>query len=140
MKLPKQKARGSLEFNMTPMIDVTFQLIIFFLVSSHLAQQESLVELNLPAAESGDELVEEEAKRRFTVNVTADGGMQVAGEAVDETQLGRRLAASRAKEDKLEVRIRTDRQVDYGRVKPILRECLRNNVWKVTFAVTKQTK
>lgn len=122
---------------MTPMIDVTFQLIIFFLVSSQLAQQESLVELDLPAAESGDELKEDEVQRRFTVNVTRDGSMMVAGEALDEGQLGTRLAAQRAKNDKLEVRIRTDRQVGYGRVKPILKECLKNDVWKVTFAVMK---
>ena len=39
MRTPKYQERGSLEFNMTPMIDVTFQLIIFFLVSSRMAQQ-----------------------------------------------------------------------------------------------------
>ena len=39
---------------MTPMIDVTFLLIIFFLVSSHLAQQELQVDLELPAAASGE--------------------------------------------------------------------------------------
>ncbi|MCE9604274.1 MAG: biopolymer transporter ExbD [Planctomycetia bacterium] len=138
MRLPKNKDRGSLEFNMTPMIDVTFQLIIFFLVSSHLAKQETLVELDLPSAESGVETLEEDAHRRFTVNVTLDGGLVVAGESLDESQLGRRLAAQRAKNDKLEVRIRSDRQVEYGRVKPILKECLKNDVWKVTFAVMKQ--
>lgn len=137
MRLPKNKPRGSLDFNMTPMIDVTFQLIIFFLVSNQMAAQETLVELDLPVAESGDELREEDAKHRFTINIVAGGDVMVAGEALDETQLGNRLAAQRAKDDKLEVRIRTDRAVEYGRVKPILKECLKSNVWKVTFAVAK---
>jgi len=138
MRLPKNKPRGSLEFNMTPMIDVTFQLIIFFLVSNQMAAQETLVELDLPVAESGDELRDQDAQHRFTINVVAGGDMMVAGDALDVAQLGQRLAAQRAKDDKLEVRIRTDRAVEYGRVKPILKECLKNDVWKVTFAVAKK--
>jgi biopolymer transport protein ExbD len=137
MRLPKNKPRGSLEFNMTPMIDVTFQLIIFFLVSNQMAAQETLVELDLPVAESGDEMRDEDAQHRFTINVVVGGDMMVAGDALDVAQLGQRLAAQRAKDDKLEVRIRTDRAVEYGRVKPILKECLKNDVWKVTFAVAK---
>lgn len=137
MRLPKNKPRGSLEFNMTPMIDVTFQLIIFFLVSNQMAAQETLVELDLPVAESGDELRDEDAPHRFTINVVAGGDIMVAGDALDSDQLSKRLAAQRAKDDKLEVRIRTDRAVEYGRVRPILKECLKNDVWKVTFAVAK---
>ncbi len=38
---------------MTPMIDVTFLLIIFFLVSSHLAKQENFLKLDLPTAAAG---------------------------------------------------------------------------------------
>ena len=53
MRLPKYQDRGSLEFNMTPMIDVTFQLIIFFLVSSHLAQQEIQVDVDLVSVGDG---------------------------------------------------------------------------------------
>ena len=79
---------------MTPMIDVTFLLIIFFLVSSHLAQQELQVDLELPAAASGDDLKDDDA-RRITVNLLADGTMLMSGDAVDEAELGRRLAAGR---------------------------------------------
>ncbi|MCA9180756.1 MAG: biopolymer transporter ExbD, partial [Planctomycetales bacterium] len=45
MRTPKLLAAGSASINMTPMIDVVFLLIIFFLVSSHLAKQENQVEL-----------------------------------------------------------------------------------------------
>ena len=34
MRIPNHLSRGGLGFNMTPMIDVVFLLIIFFLVSS----------------------------------------------------------------------------------------------------------
>ncbi len=57
MRLPTQQHtdRGRLDVKMTPMIDIVFLLIIFFLVSSHLAKQEVQLDLDLPAAESGRE-------------------------------------------------------------------------------------
>lgn len=136
MKTPKYEPRGTLEFNMTPMIDVTFLLIIFFIVSSNMAKQETQVDVDLPTAVSGDEPKDD--ARRITVNLTADGGMQVAGEQLDAETLGRHLAAEREKAAQFEVRIRCDRAVPYGRVKPVMRECVKNDVWKVTFAVVKQ--
>ena len=38
MRLPTDSTSRELSTNMTPMIDVVFLLIIFFLVSSHLAR------------------------------------------------------------------------------------------------------
>jgi len=134
MRTPKYQARGSLEFNMTPMIDVTFQLIIFFLVSNRMAQQETQVTLDLPRARSGVEQVDD-ATRKVTINVTSDGRWRAAGREVDEAGLGEFLLEEYRKAEQIEVRIRCDRAVDYGRVKPILRRCLQADVWKVTFAV-----
>lgn len=57
---------------MTPMIDVVFLLIVFFLVSSHLAKQESRLPLPLPDAESGLPSAERQTAR-VTVNVLSDG-------------------------------------------------------------------
>jgi biopolymer transport protein ExbD len=136
MKSPKYQARGSLEFNMTPMIDVTFLLIIFFIVSSNMVKQELQVEVDLPTAASGDELKDE--ARRVTVNLKSDGTLLVAGESLDAAALGKRLAVERGKSDELEVRIRCDRAAPYGRVKPVMRECVKNDVWKVTFAVVRK--
>jgi biopolymer transport protein ExbD len=134
MRTPKYQQRGSLEFNMTPMIDVTFQLIIFFLVSNRMAREETQVALDLPAARAGVEDVDE-ATRKVTVNVTRDGAWLVAGRSLDDAGLGEFLLEEHKKAEQVEVRIRCDRAVDYGRVKPILRRCLQADVWKVTFAV-----
>jgi len=64
---------------MTPMIDVVFLLIIFFLVSSHLQRQETQQELDLPVAQAS---IEDEAKPtpRVTINVLEDGSMVVSGQ------------------------------------------------------------
>jgi biopolymer transport protein ExbD len=128
--------RGSIGFNMTPMIDIVFLLIIFFILSSHFARQETLLELALPEAASGQEAALDET-RRLIVSVLPSGELQLAGAAVDAAQLQQKIAyeSERVGGD-LEVRIRSDRQAPYRQVEPILVACARAGVWKVTFAVT----
>ena len=125
--------------NMTPMIDVVFLLIIFFLVSSHLAQQESQYQLDLPLAMSGTVPVPSET-RSVTINVLSDGRVIVGGQAVDAAQLESRLRheADRIGRD-LEVRIRTDRRVPYPTVEPVMLACAKAGVWNVKFAVYRKT-
>ena len=136
MKAPKYEPRGTLEFNMTPMIDVTFLLIIFFIVSSNMSKQETQVDVALPAALSGED--PQDDGRRMTVNLTADGALQVSGEQLDAAALGQKIAVERGKSDQLEVRIRCDQTVPFCEVRPVMRECVKNDVWKVTFAVVKE--
>jgi biopolymer transport protein ExbD len=60
---------GDVAVNMTPMIDVTFQLIIFFIIASQFASQEK-ADLTLPFPHEPVGILEEEVKeRRVVVNV-----------------------------------------------------------------------
>ncbi len=136
MKPPQVARSGGLEFNMTPMIDVVFLLIIFFLVSSHLAQQESRWELALPEAETGQD-APRQPRRHVVVNVLPEGLTVVAGRSVGPDELEQMLRRERqtAGEEELELLIRTDRQVPYLRVEPLLAAAARAGVWRVAFAV-----
>jgi biopolymer transport protein ExbD len=137
MRVPS-RSRDSLGLNMTPMIDVVFQLIIFFLLSTRFAQQESHVELQLPAAVSG-EVAEHVGSPRVTVNVLADGRILLGSGETPRDELARRLQFEQLRiGDDLEVRIRADRSVPFEAVKPILLSCADAGIWKVTFAVFKK--
>jgi biopolymer transport protein ExbD len=120
---------------MTPMIDVVFLLIIFFLVSSHLAKQEAQMPLPLPTAVSGDQSAEQ-TPTRVTINVRADGTLVLSGRRVVKEQLQQRLS-ERLDEagPQLQVRIRADRRVPYQYVEPIMLACARAGIWDVSFAV-----
>ena len=61
-------------FDMTPMIDVVFLMIIFFMIVTDLTQQD-LAELILPVADKAvqDEMME----GRLIVNVLRDGGIEI---------------------------------------------------------------
>ncbi len=144
MRVPNNLSRGSLGFNMTPMIDVVFLLIIFFLVSSHMAKQEIELELDLPEAGSGQRPDQDDI-RRVVVNVLpeqdATAQIVVGGRRVTAEELGRLIGFESKRRDRdgklepLEVRIRADRTVPYRMVEPIMVACAREGVWRVTFSV-----
>ena len=141
MRVPTNLSRGSLGFNMTPMIDVVFLLIIFFLVSSHLVRQETqleLEELDLPEAGSGQR-ADESKIRRVVVNVLPDqqsgGRIMVGGRQIRRRELAELIGYGGRAGRHLEVRIRADRKVPYRVVEPVMIACARAGVWKVTFAV-----
>ena len=138
MRVPLSNRRSRLEMNMTPMIDVVFLLIIFFLVSSHLQKQEAHAELDLPSAETGNENIQTD-NRTLTVNISSrQANFQIAFGAriVPPSKLVSQLRGElkRAK-GKLEVRIRGDRTIPYRVVEPILASCAELNIWNVQFAV-----
>lgn len=137
MRLPQLGRNRPVEFNVTPLIDVVFLLIIFFMVSSHLVQQETQVELALPAAVSGHE-IEQSKIARVTINLLPDGELLLGSETVEVEQISRRLDVERRQtSEDLEVRIRADRTVPYRYVEPVLVACARAQIWNVSFAVVK---
>ena len=135
MRIPFSHRPRGLGFDMTPMIDVVFLLIIFFLVSSHLARQEIQQVLPLPMASSGQAIVEE-ILPRVTINVFNNGVAMLAGRMVSATELRERLQNQLAATGpSLEVRIRSDRHVAYRHVEPIMLAAAEAGIWNVTFAV-----
>jgi len=135
MRVPTSQRLHGVSFNMTPIIDVVFLLIIFFLVSSHLAQQEVQLDLDLPTATTGGPPAMR-SPTRVTVNVLADGQVLLGSDPVNVEQLGRRLQYVRRQAGSdLEVRLRSDRHVPYRHVELVLVSCAQNGIWNVTFAV-----
>ena len=121
---------------MTPMIDVVFLLIIFFLVSSHLAKQESQIELELPVAASSDEDINQD-NPRVTVNVKQDGSLWIRGRVVEQEKLKSVFESAAKQQDgkSVEVRIRGSRLAPYSTVEPIMLACTKAGIRNVTYAV-----
>lgn len=138
MQIPRYRPHRKSGFNMTPMIDVVFLLIIFFLVSSHLAKQETQIEMALPTASSADDDDSMELPR-LTINVQSDGSYSLAGRPITMERLPEQFVAIRKKEgDQIEVRIRGSRQAPYSAVEPIMVACTRAGIWNVTYAVYRE--
>lgn len=120
------------------MIDVVFLLIIFFLVSGHLAKQENQLRLDLPVAQSG--LDEQSQRETLVVNITADGQWHVGSLEPTEAELlalfKRRIAVS----DSLQLRIRTDQQVTYDRIELVLAAAMAAGMGDIVFSVYEEAK
>ena len=135
MKPPEHlKPRGG-RLNLTPMIDVVFLLIIFFIVSNNMIQQDQAVAVDLPEAETGV-LPEEQQTKRLTVTVSSQGMLYVGAEMVDMEKLRGIMTGCRKDwGEEAEIQIRTDKNVHYGIVKPILRTAAESGIIRVSFAV-----
>jgi biopolymer transport protein ExbD len=122
-----------MEFNMTPMIDVVFLLVIFFLLSSHLARRESQLQLPLPVASSA--AADDRTTARVTLNILPNR-MFLGSEPVSDRELAKRLAAAKEKQgDRLELRIRADQSIGYGQLAPALKAAAEVGLWDVNLAV-----
>jgi len=138
MRVPQHFSNRNVGFNMTPMIDVVFLLIIFFLVSSHLARQESSMELKLPAAMAGRDDFDQ-TTARITVNVKSDGSLWLAGQPIDAERLTNRFSQLRAEQGEgVEVRIRGSRDAPYSTFEPIMLACIKASIWNVKYAVFRE--
>jgi biopolymer transport protein ExbD len=117
------------------MIDVTFLLIIFFLVSSHLAKQENFLPLDLPSATSG--IGDFSSRPTLTIQVPREGTYQIGGVNMDLSQL-RSAILSRAEvegDQPIRIRIRTDQTVPYAAIAKLLKTIAMTGNSDVVFSV-----
>lgn len=122
---------------MTPMIDVVFLLIIFFLVSSHLAKRESKLPMQLPTASR--QPATQSILGRLVINVEANDSVTVGGSAVNHDQLAAVLRTHAAEKGAdAAVHIRSDTSVDYAIAEPLLRAAAQAGIFNITFAVHEQ--
>ncbi|MEO9592778.1 ExbD/TolR family protein [Rhodopirellula bahusiensis] len=119
------------EINMTPMIDVVFLLIIFFLVSSHLARQENRHAVDLPTASSSIESDPNAAP----INLTMDSSHQLwlGATEVGLDEMIARLSQTESIVD-TPVRLRVDQAVAYQFVEPVLHRINRIGVRDLSIA------
>lgn len=137
MRIPVRTQDRGFAFNITPLIDVVFLLIIFFLVASHFIRNENVEKIELPIASQGRD--DEEAANRLVVTVVSTGEMLLGTTPLTADEFEQRLQVIVAKygAEKTELRIRGDRTVPYSRVEPLLLTAARHGVTRVRFAVTR---
>jgi biopolymer transport protein ExbD len=138
MKPPEHLKPQGGRLNLTPMIDVVFLLIIFFIVSTNFIQQDNAILVDLPAAETGI-LPEEQRTKRLTISIPATGTLYVGTELLDKTRL-RHIMTECRKDwgEEAEIQIRSDKSVPYGEIKPILQMAAESGIIHVSFAVTER--
>lgn len=133
MRLPVRSRQQGLKFNITPLIDVVFLLVIFFLVASHFARSEPTETVELPTATQS---TEDSSPRRLIITVNPRGNYYVNADEVSLAQIEEMIQDGAAGDPEVyAVRIRGDRITPYANVEPIMLICPKYGVTKFGFHV-----
>jgi biopolymer transport protein ExbD len=140
MRIPRTfQNKTPIRLSMTPMIDVVFLLIIFFLVASYFVRSEQSREVVLPEA-SGARRDTDESLPHVTVTVESDGTYSVGGQPLTAAQIERQLQdlaeASAADGRSSQLRIRADQQADYREIRQLIELAAAQQIRSIRFAVT----
>ncbi len=119
--------------NLTPMIDVVFLLIIFFMVGTTFSQMDRHIELQVPEVSDRGALTAAPEKR--VVCVLQDGRITLDDEFVTLTQLEQELAAVRAQYPGLGVTVRGDSRVTFQPVAEVLNACKQAGINELAISV-----
>ncbi|MHC4812147.1 MAG: ExbD/TolR family protein [Planctomycetota bacterium] len=107
--------------NLTPLIDVVFLLLIFFLTATTFSREEVEMDLELPEAASGEPAAGDQT---IVINIGRDGRLVMNGRGVTEEALHQKLRAAAARDKDRQVLIRGDTEARYGLVAKVLDACL----------------
>ncbi len=106
---------------LTPIIDMVFLLLIFFLVATTFHQTEREMQIMLPAAQAAGPI--STALREIVINVDENGGIIVSGQTMDAEGLRALVAKATANNPQQKVTIRGDRRVVYEAIALVLDIC-----------------
>ncbi|MFN0129431.1 MAG: ExbD/TolR family protein [Verrucomicrobiales bacterium] len=94
-------------FQLTPMIDMTFLLLIFFMVTTKMSKEQVKMEVRLPTATAA--VIPEDLSQRDTINIDAAGQFHIANDLVSRDQLASHLKRRFANAPPLKIYLRADR-------------------------------
>lgn len=120
VQLKRTSAINSL--SITPLIDVVFLLLIFFLVSSRFAEEERELDLNLPSV--SEALPASIQPEELVVNIDREGRFFIDGAFRQLEQVEQILRRAQANNPLTQtVVIRADRETDWDHVAQAMNVC-----------------
>lgn len=125
VEIKRSTVAGTL--SLTPLIDVVFLLLIFFLVTSEFEDEERRLDIVLPTATSAVPMSVK--PREVVIDVDSEGVIYLRGQTITLEQLQQLLTDSVAKNPTNQsVVIRADRQTSFQPVVNVMDVCNRTGV------------
>nr|VVV06750.1 Biopolymer transport protein ExbD [Aliivibrio wodanis] len=131
---PFMSTEESPQVDLTPLIDVVFILLIFFILSASF-QKESSVEVDRPSASSS---TVKEASKTLTVSVDRNHQIWFKGSVVNLTQLQFQMKSVVSKKEKINTIINADKSVDTGTLVQIIDAIRLSGISNVAIATKEQ--
>lgn len=127
-------------FQLAPMIDIVFLLLIFFLVSYQITEQEKDLTIALPSTSEGSQ--EARVANKIVINLSKDNVITISGKVFNQEELRKTLdqivkaaeLAGKGGADRQPIRIRVDRETKSEALLKLVDEIRQAGIWNIDFA------
>ena len=106
-------------FQLAPMIDMTFLLLIFFMVTTKISKEQIKEEVKLPVASNA--IIPEDVSNRDIISIDAQGRYFIGQEIADKKRLAEYLKKRFENTPPLRLYIRADQKTSGKQIKEIMK-------------------
>lgn len=131
MKPPRQNDQANDLPDLTPMIDIVFLLIVFFMTVAKMQVQE-LVEIDVPIAANA--VVPEDRSSRVVITIQNDGSLFFGAQPIAVEDMTAFVQQAREASPRIKVYIRADARVPFKEVRKLFAAAAAGGVPNVIFA------
>ncbi len=126
MLIKGRQSSSGISIDMTPMIDMVFLLLIFFLVATTFHQEEREMQIALPLANAAGPI--SVSLRELIINVDTEGGIVVGGRQISPEDLSSVIQEAVEVNPDQKVSVRGDKATAYANVVRVLDICKSNGI------------
>ena len=126
MVVGKQQRSALAEINVTPLVDVMLVLLIIFMITAPMLQQQ--LDVNLPATSNAPQMTAEDP---IILTVTKQGGISIHQTTYSLETLRPKLQSLYAGRKEREIFLRADTDVPYGLVVTVMDELKKVGIFKL---------
>jgi len=130
----KRRGRNAPELMLSPMIDMMFLLLIFFIVSTMYMSELRTIPVKLPVASE----TQTQSAAKFSVTIKGEGAYWLQDQPIKEQELIAQAMAEKQRDEKFAVIIRADENVQYRAVIHLLDAFKKAGISRVGLATEKE--
>jgi biopolymer transport protein ExbD len=135
MKISRRPV-DEVSFQLAPMIDMTFLLLIFFMVTTKITKEKKKLEINLPIATAA--VTPEDLSGRDILNLDDQGRIYVGDRQMEMKELKAYLRQRLIDVPPLRIYVRADATTPAKEIKAVMRACAEAGAIEVIFGSLKK--
>ncbi len=133
---PERDKNIEMGFQLAPMIDMTFLLLIFFMVTTKITSEQLKMEIKLPTASAA--VTPEDISGREILNLDSEGQIFAGDKPVNIRELRAYLKRRLDANPPLRIYIRAAATTDSSVIKPVMKACAEAGAVDVIFGSYRQ--
>jgi biopolymer transport protein ExbD len=129
--IAKRKAGDDVSFQLAPMIDMTFLLLIFFMVTTKITKEQKKLDIALPVAAAAQ--TPDDFSGREIINLDEQGRVYVGDRMLSEKELKAYMKQRLIDFPPLRIYIRADARTQAKEIKKMMKMCAEAGAIEVIF-------